>query len=97
MTLYVHQWLTYALLVINPNNGYNIVVTAGVAQLIRASDCGSEGRGFDPHHSPQKLQYPVVCSKDAAAFYYAFLMHAPEPHGACRGILSKDFGKQRGI
>ena len=25
---------------------------ANVAQLVRASGCGSEGRGFDPHHSP---------------------------------------------
>ena len=24
-----------------------------VAQLVRASDCGSEGRGFEPHLSPQ--------------------------------------------
>lgn len=23
-----------------------------IAQLVRASDCGSEGRGFDPHCSP---------------------------------------------
>lgn len=23
-----------------------------VAQLVRASDCGSEGRGFEPHLSP---------------------------------------------
>jgi hypothetical protein len=27
--------------------------TEGVAQLVRASDCGSEGRGFEPHHPPQ--------------------------------------------
>jgi hypothetical protein len=26
---------------------------AGVAQLARASDCGSEGRGFDPRRLPQ--------------------------------------------
>ena len=26
---------------------------ADVAQLVRASDCGSEGRGFKSHHSPQ--------------------------------------------
>lgn len=26
----------------------------GVAQLVRASDCGSEGRGFESHHSPIK-------------------------------------------
>ena len=25
---------------------------ANVAQLVRASGCGSEGRGFDPHCSP---------------------------------------------
>ena len=25
----------------------------GVAQLVRAPDCGSGGRGFDSHHSPQ--------------------------------------------
>ncbi len=24
----------------------------GVAQLVSASDCGSEGRGFDSHHPP---------------------------------------------
>lgn len=26
--------------------------TVVVAQLVRASDCGSEGRGFEPHHLP---------------------------------------------
>ena len=26
--------------------------TVVVAQLVRASDCGSEGRGFEPHHPP---------------------------------------------
>ncbi len=24
-----------------------------VAQLVRASDCGSEGRGFKSHHAPE--------------------------------------------
>lgn len=28
---------------------------ANVAQLVRASGCGSEGRGFETHHSPQKI------------------------------------------
>ncbi len=27
----------------------------GVAQLVRASGCGSEGRGFEPHHPPHIL------------------------------------------
>ena len=26
-----------------------------VAQLVRASDCDSEGRGFEPHHPPKKV------------------------------------------
>ena len=30
--------------------GYTVVV----AQLVRASVCGSEGRGFESHHPPQK-------------------------------------------
>ena len=29
--------------------------TEVVAQLVRASDCGSEGRGFEPHQSPQNF------------------------------------------
>jgi hypothetical protein len=28
--------------------------TVDVAQLVRASDCGSEGRGFKSHLPPQK-------------------------------------------
>ena len=32
--------------------------TVVVAQLVRASDCGSEGRGFEPHHPPaHKLRF----------------------------------------
>lgn len=27
--------------------------TVVVAQLVRASDCDSEGRGFEPHHPPK--------------------------------------------
>ena len=27
-----------------------------VAQLVRASDCGSEGRGFESHHPPNKKE-----------------------------------------
>ena len=29
-------------------------IMAGVAQLVRAPGCGSGGRGFNPHRSPQK-------------------------------------------
>jgi hypothetical protein len=30
---------------------------ASLAQLVRASGCGSEGRGFDPHSSPHKHKF----------------------------------------
>ncbi len=30
-----------------------------VAQLVRASDCGSEGRGFETHHSPQISTFSI--------------------------------------
>ena len=30
----------------------------GVAQLVRASGCGPEGRGFESHHSPHKKRPP---------------------------------------
>ena len=36
-----------------PNFAFQLVV---VAQLVRASDCGSEGRGFEPHHPPPARQ-----------------------------------------
>ncbi len=29
-----------------------------VAQSVRVSDCDSEGRGFEPHHSPHFLKKP---------------------------------------
>ena len=31
-----------------------------VAQLVRASDCGSEGRGFEPRFSPKPLKEGVT-------------------------------------
>lgn len=37
-----------------------------VAQLVRASDCGSEGRGFESHFSPVRL------SVKAAFFLFVF-------------------------
>lgn len=30
----------------------------GVAQLVRVSDCGPEGRGFDPHFPPKERRKP---------------------------------------
>ncbi len=29
----------------------------GIAQLVRASVCGTEGRGFEPHYPPIFIQF----------------------------------------
>ena len=42
-----------------------------LAQLVRASDCGSEGRGFEPHTSPQGLL------EDSKNFESSFLYPPP--------------------
>ena len=31
-----------------------------VAQLVRASVCGTEGRGFEPHHPPKKGSWLIL-------------------------------------
>lgn len=41
----------YICIPIRPDNGH----TVDVAQSVRASDCGSEGRGFEPHLPPKMV------------------------------------------
>lgn len=36
---------------------------ANIAQLVRALDCGSGGRGFEPHYSPQENSFRHLCLK----------------------------------
>jgi hypothetical protein len=43
-----------------------------VAQLVRASDCGSEGRGFETHHSPLEMPKPARISEQAFFFGTTF-------------------------
>ena len=38
--------------------------TVVVAQLVRASDCDSEGRGFEPPRLPQIKFLPTLCRED---------------------------------
>ena len=51
-----------------------------IAQLVRASDCGSEGRGFDPHCSPkvvmnQKIHHHFSLSIPAILFKISVRLH----------------------
>ncbi len=39
-----------------------------VAQLVRALDCGSRGRGFEPHHPPCQ-----GCLIDSLSYFYSSL------------------------
>ena len=47
-----------------------------IAQLVRASDCGSEGRGFEPHFPPLREAnfYLEIC---LSSFYQFNVCH---PH-----------------
>ena len=42
-----------------------------VAQLVRASDCGSEGRGFEPHLPPCQRE----CIGDTLSFLFSDRMN----------------------
>ena len=43
----------------------------GLAQLVRASGCGSEGRGFDPHILPHyKIIFYVKSHADVVKLVY---------------------------
>ena len=45
-----------------------------VAQLVRASDCGSEGRGFEPH-LPPKREVSRLSGCFATAYFFCWLVH----------------------
>ena len=42
------------------NSSLHVDVVAGLAQLVRAPGCGSGGRGFDPHSSPQYFSEAIA-------------------------------------
>ncbi len=51
-----------------------------VAQSVRASDCGSEGRGFDPHPCPFHKKRDVVQMTSRFLFYkFIFALQFPFP------------------
>lgn len=50
------------------------VKMAIVAQLVRAPDCDSGGRGFEPHHSPEKKPSR---QNGVALFFYPFTADSP--------------------
>ena len=45
---------------------FALAKTVDVAQQVRASDCGSEGRGFEPHLPPSKK----ALSLNAKGFFF---------------------------
>ncbi len=49
----------------NPFTPTIYCIMVGVAQLVRASDCGSEGRGFDPRHSPHFGNLQILSARSS--------------------------------
>ena len=61
----------------------------GVAQLVRASGCGPEGRGFDSHHSPHEKTSLLCNEVFSTKFGYAelnWVNPAKFPSGAKLGF-----------
>ena len=59
-----------------------------VAQLVRASDCGSEGRGFEPHLPPQK-QRKVLKIRVIITMITLFCVRICSPLATNIGLLVK--------
>ena len=59
--------LTFLYYLCRPN-----LITEIVAQLVRASDCGSEGRGFEPHQSPPKDHFVKKVSPISGTLFLLF-------------------------
>jgi hypothetical protein len=55
-----------------------------IAQLVRASDCGSEGRGFEPHWLPQKKLLHV-------GSFFVLAIHQKPLLNANQGKKNNDF------
>ena len=49
-----------------------VVYTVGVVQLVRAPDCGSGGRGFEPHLPPLVEQEKACSRKVASLLLYEY-------------------------
>src|SRR6516164_1376163 len=60
---------------------------AGVAQLVRAPDCGSGCRRFESDHSPQKLDQVIPAESDVFDFLRANLARVRERAGPHRDPL----------
>ena len=53
------------------------IKTVAIAQLVRASDCGSEGRGFEPHWLPKKTKTLFIQGFN----FYVLRIHFKEHQG----------------
>ena len=76
-----------------------------VAQLVRASDCGSEGRGFETHHPPQKRVFQVqlenpfhfLGSKLQNLTYIFIASIASSPYRVTKKVIFEDVIKSHKI
>ena len=57
--------------------------TVAIAQLVRASDCGSEGRGFEPHWLPN--------TKKPSAYrrFFIFILYTIHQKALLKGTRRK--------
>ena len=63
-----------------------------VAQLVRALDCGSRGRRFEPGLSPTELK---ADSKGSSLFFCSFSWKKDEKVDGCNSIVDTCFWRNR--
>src|SRR5690606_12154292 len=73
--------------------GLHTAPMAGVAQLVRAPDCGSGGRGFETHHSPQRII--VHCPRFLSAEKRSIYFQVTDPGATHVSGLQRTEGRNR--
>ena len=64
----------------------------GVAQLVRASGCGPEGRGFNSHHSPKCLKFEEYSIFQLSMFNFKIILLP-----SSRGLGHRPFTAATGV
>ncbi len=76
-----------------------------VAQLVRASDCGSEGRGFDPHLPPKnkakagnlRLSAFFVFHWRGGEYSQYYILNSFAFHYNKKGLITETFERETGL
>src|SRR5215510_13518265 len=77
---------------------YNLIdFAAGIAQLVRAPDCGSGGRGFETHYPPLTLGSANCLVCVGSALEHLLIIEPPQTRQFALHLLDIDFDSICGL